>query len=193
MEYYITYETLYKYKFLNDSEIALICKILNLHFNTDNGCIKTIKKLAELFNKSESTIRKQLKKLEDLELILIEPVYLDCSCKLRHIIPTQILLNMISTEEKIDKPKSKKTGYLCICPDILNNKGLNPTEMCICQEIWNYNEYGKSKMCYLTNEQFAQKYNISVDTVKRTLKKLESKGMIGIVKKSRRTRYLIKK
>ena len=64
----------------------------------------------------------------------------------------------------------------------LLGKDLTPIEILIISQVWEYQS--KDKECFISNETLAEYFGVSIDTVKRTLTKLEKKGILNRETKS---------
>ena len=65
--------------------------------------------------------------------------------------------------------------FLKVNKDLFNLE-LNPTEILILAQVIEFNT--NTGECFMTDAQFAKNYNVSVSTVSRAIKSLESKGFI---------------
>ena len=179
MSYVELYDEIMKCKDLNLTEKNILAKILNLHFHGKHGCLNTNVKLAEYMNMKQDSIRKVVKKLNELGYINLTK---------EKIIPTNKTLNLIKDEVKEPKKQDKEAIGIVIINRIFYDIELTSNEKLILQKIYDFRK--KYGICYETNDHLAKELNLCISTVAKCIKSLADKKKITVIKRNKRTRYL---
>lgn len=179
MSYIELHDEIMRRKDLNLTEKVLLTEILNLHIYTRTGCLNKFAKLAEYMNMKQDSVRKVVKKLNELGYINLTK---------EKIIPSDKTLTLIKDEVKKTQKQDKEAIGIVIINRIFYDIELTSNEKLILQKIYDFRK--KYGICYETNDHLAKELNLCISTVAKCIKSLADKKKITVIKRNKRTRYL---